>query len=297
MINFLLIADSNYNLQLVNAINSLEENFNLETEGSTIYVIHKNPKSFEKYFKFVNYKKIKIIKFDKKYRVLNNIKNSHLSEVTYYRLYIDKLLGLENGYLVYFDADLFFINNSTEIIQNAVRELKNSNKLIAAVKENIITENNLEYFKKLGIENIPYFNAGLIVFNLNICLQENLFERLRVKLSEIDFKLMYWDQDILNLLLKGEFLQLDYKINLGIDLTSKNKIPEKVFAIHYKGKNKPWDSKYAFRDEAELYQKIHYRSFGTYHLTNIRSNFKIVLTKIKFFKLLKILKIQSLKWL
>ena len=106
-----------------------------------------------------------------------------------------------------------------------------------------------------------------------------------------------WDQDILNLLLKGEFLQLDYKINLGIDLTSKNKVPEKVFAIHYKGKNKPWDSKYAFKDEAAVYQKIHYRSFGTYHLTNIRSNFKIVLTKIKFFKLLKILKIQSLKWL
>ena len=108
---------------------------------------------------------------------------------------------------------------------------------------------------------------------------------------------MYWDQDILNLLLKGEFLQLDYKINLGIDLTSKNKIPEKVFAIHYKGKNKPWDSNYAFKDEAELYQQIHYRSFGTYHLTNIRSNFKNVLTEIKFFKLLKILKIQSLKWL
>ena len=100
MINFLLIGDKNYNLQLVNSINSLVNNFNLLDENSTIYVIHKNPESFKKYLKYVKYKKIEIVAFKKEFRVLNNIAHSHLSEVTYYRLYLDKLIGLKKGFLV-----------------------------------------------------------------------------------------------------------------------------------------------------------------------------------------------------
>ena len=97
MINFLLIGDKNYNLQLVNSINSLVNNFNLLDENSTIYVIHKNPESFKKYLKF---NKIEIVKFENKFKVLNNVKNSHLSEVTYYRLYIDKLINQKKGFLI-----------------------------------------------------------------------------------------------------------------------------------------------------------------------------------------------------
>ena len=43
-------------------------------------------------------------------KFLNNVKNSHLSEVTYYRLYIDKLINLKKGFLIYFDADLYFFD-------------------------------------------------------------------------------------------------------------------------------------------------------------------------------------------
>ena len=109
MINFLLIGDKNYNLQLVNSINSLADNFNLNLSESTIYVIHKNPNSFKRYLKYINYERVEIIKFKKEYKVLNNIKSSHLSEVTYYRLFLDKLLDIKEGFLVYFDADLYHI--------------------------------------------------------------------------------------------------------------------------------------------------------------------------------------------
>ena len=108
MINFLLIGDKNYNLQLVNSINSLANNFDLTVKDSTIYIIHKNPSSFKKYLKYLKFNKIEIIKFKNEFKVLNNVKNSHLSEVTYYRLYIDKLINLKKGFLIYFDADLYF---------------------------------------------------------------------------------------------------------------------------------------------------------------------------------------------
>lgn len=298
MINFLLIGDKNYNLQLVNSINSLCDNFDLINQNSTIYIIHKEPSSFKKYMKLLKYKNIKIIKFDKKYRVLNNVRGSHLSEVTYYRLYIDKLLNLKEGYLIYFDADLFFMNNVTNFFINSIEELSKSKNVVAAVNEDIVTDLNIDYFNKLDFTSKPYFNAGLIIFNLHKCFEKNFFNKLRSKLTSIDFELKYWDQDILNVVVNGEFLKMDEIINYGIDLKSNNFVPEGVLAVHYKGKNKPWDIEYAFNNDSKMYQDLHLANFDALHLTNIYKNLqKLKSLKIETGLLLKIIKIQFLKWI
>lgn len=140
MINFLLIGDKNYNLQLVNSINSLADNFNLNYSESTIYVIHKNPNSFKRYLKYINYERVEIIKFKKEYKVLNNIKSSHLSEVTYYRLFLDKLLDIKEGFLVYFDADLYFMNDVSQFLDSSIKYMDENNQIVGAVKEDIITD-------------------------------------------------------------------------------------------------------------------------------------------------------------
>ena len=85
MINFLLIGDENYNLQLVNSINSLANNFDLSEKNSTIYIIHKNPASFKRYLKYLKFNNIEVVKFENEFKVLNNVKNSHLSVVSYFR--------------------------------------------------------------------------------------------------------------------------------------------------------------------------------------------------------------------
>ncbi len=297
MINFLLIGDKNYNLQLVNSINSLANNFNLSEKDSTIYIIHKNPSSFKRYLKYLKFNKIEIVKFKNKFKVLNNVKNSHLSEVTYYRLYIDKLINQKKGFLIYFDADLYFINNSTKYINDSIDELKKTNNAIAAVEEKIISSQNIEYFNKLGFRNEAYFNAGFIIFDLDRCIKENFFEKLRQRLSEVNFKLKYWDQDILNSVVSGRFLSLENKINYGIDLNIDNYLPDDVLAIHYKGKNKPWSIKYAFKPDSELYQNLHQSNFFTYHITDLWSNiFKFLKLNIPTKTKIKILKIQLLKW-
>lgn len=296
MINFLLIGDKNYNLQLVNSINSLVNNFNLLDENSTIYVIHKNPESFKKYLKYVKYKKIEIVAFKKEYRVLNNIAHSHLSEVTYYRLYLDKLISLKKGFLVYFDADLYFLNNSTNFINDSIIKLEKSNHAIAAVDETITYNLNVEYFNKLEFASDSYFNAGFIIFNLNKCFEDSFFENLRVKLSKINFELKFWDQDILNLVVNGNFLCLENKINYGIDLNKENNLPDDVLAIHYKGKNKPWNIKYVLSKDSEIYQNINKSNFLTYHIADLWSNIlKFIKLNISLKDKIKILKIQLLK--
>lgn len=298
MVNFLLIGDKNYNLQLVNSINSLVNNFNLYEKNSTIFIIHKNPKSFIKYLKYIKYQKIEIIKFKKEFKVVNNVKNSHLSEVTYYRLYLDKLIQEKKGYLIYFDADLYFINNCENYLNNAIDELKESNFSIAAVEEKIITKDNIDYFKKLNFESKAYFNAGFIIFNLEKCIDNNLFNNLRIRLSEIDFELKYWDQDILNSVVKGNFLKLSEIINFGVNLNSENNIPKDTLAIHYKGKNKPWNFKFALLEDSKKYQKLNYSNFKSYHITGFGLNItKFIQLKIPIKAKFKIIKIQLLKWI
>ena len=295
MINFLLIGDKNYNLQLVNSINSLADNFNLNYSGSTVYVIHKNPKSFKRYLKYINYQKVKIIKFKKEYRVLNNVKKSHLSEVTYYRLYLDKLLNIKEGFLVYFDADLYFMNDINKFLDNSTKHMGTNNQIIGAVKEDIITDLNIKYFQKLQFKDKPYFNAGFIVFNMDICNNTKLFQSLRARLKEINFDLKYWDQDILNSVINGEFYQLDEKINFGVDLTNKKPIQSDALAIHYKGKNKPWDVQYAFDEKSKPYQKLHSHTFNTYHLANILQHpLKLLKLNLSIKAIFKIIKLRVL---
>jgi lipopolysaccharide biosynthesis glycosyltransferase len=293
MINFLLIGDKNYNLQLVNSINSLVDNFNLNYSGSTVYVIHKNPNSFKRYLKYINCEKVKIIKFNKEFRVLNNVKKSHLSEVTYYRLYLDKLLDIKEGFLIYFDADLYFMNDINKFLENSIKHMRRNNQILGAVKEDIITELNIEYFQRLQFKDKPYFNAGFIIFNIKICNEIKLFQNLRTRLQEIDFDLKYWDQDILNSVVNGEFYQLDEKINSGVDLTNKNPIKGDALAIHYKGKNKPWDMQYAFDEKSIPYQELHSQNFNTYHLANVlRHPLKLVKLKLSLKSIFKIIKLR-----
>lgn len=293
MINFLLIGDKNYNLQLVNSINSLVDNFNLNYSGSTVYVIHKNPNSFKRYLKYINCEKVKIIKFNKEFRVLNNVKKSHLSEVTYYRLYLDKLLDIKEGFLIYFDADLYFMNDINKFLENSIKHMRRNNQILGAVKEDIITELNIEYFQRLQFKDKPYFNAGFIIFNIKICNEIKLFQNLRTRLQEIDFDLKYWDQDILNSVVNGEFYQLDEKINSGVDLTNKNPIKSDALAIHYKGKNKPWDMKYAFDEKSTPYQELHSQNFNTYHLANgLQHPLKLIKLKLSLKSIFKIIKLR-----
>jgi lipopolysaccharide biosynthesis glycosyltransferase len=215
--------------------------------------------------------------------------------VTYYRLFLDKLLDIKEGFLVYFDADLYFMNDVSQFLDSSIKYMDENNQIVGAVKEDIITDLNMEYFQKLQFKDTPYFNAGFIIFNIKVCNKIELFKNLRTRLQEISFDLKYWDQDILNSVINGEFYQLDEKINTGVDLTNKNQINNNALAIHYKGKNKPWDMQYAFDEKSIPYQELHSRNFDTYHLANfLQHPLKLLKLKLPFKSIFKIIKLRVL---
>ena len=94
MLNFLYCCDENYNLQFQTSVFSLLENI---SENINIYVIHKsgfNKESIsEKITKHIKLNEFKLIEFDSEVTEFPNILDAHVSEATYYRLFVDKHLN------------------------------------------------------------------------------------------------------------------------------------------------------------------------------------------------------------
>ena len=93
MNNFVYAADQNYNTQLFYSIFSLLENISTEVN---IFIIHKDPKSFEPQINRLNSNfknlNLSIYKFEIENFEFPNVEGKHVSEATYYRLFIDNLI-------------------------------------------------------------------------------------------------------------------------------------------------------------------------------------------------------------
>ena len=80
-----------------------------------IHVIHNNSKIQENLPTIISQHKqldkIYFYKIDKNYNFYPNIENSHVSEATYFRLFMSELLPAKIENLVYLDADTICISN------------------------------------------------------------------------------------------------------------------------------------------------------------------------------------------
>ena len=96
-INFIYAADENYNKQLLISISSLLEQF---SGIAKIHIIHKNPSSFIQKLQEIDSSdkldQLNIYEFKESKVLFPNIEGTHISEATYYRLFVDK-------YIVYFE--------------------------------------------------------------------------------------------------------------------------------------------------------------------------------------------------
>ena len=107
MLNLLYCIDENYNKQAYISIASILENTSQEIN---VYIIHKSPTSFQEYRKKLihseNLNNFSLFEFDKNKSGFPNVHGSHVSDATYYRLFIDDYLPSEIEYILYVDADI-----------------------------------------------------------------------------------------------------------------------------------------------------------------------------------------------
>lgn len=165
----------------------------------------------------------------------------------YYRYFAFEYLSAELDSVLYLDADV--------VCKGSLLELSkiNFNGEYAAVIHDI-DEVRLKSGERLGIPALSdgYFNSGVVFANLIVWREQGLLSKAFAILFERQAGLLYFDQDVLNILFVGNVISLsrDFNCIYGVDqeLVNKNSdeykkyISDKTILIHYVGVTKPWHS-------------------------------------------------------
>ena len=162
-----------------------------------------------------------------------------------------------------------------------------------------------EPFKRLSMSNNKYFNAGVMIANLNYWKKEKLTYKSLDLIDKIKEKAKFWDQDILNSIIDGEYLSLDKNLNFRTGGKYKKRNKNDIIFIHYSGKSKPWDVGGVFEDLAMEYHYFYKKLTNkTFHVVvknrknslrkiyrNLETNNEIKIMKLSFYVLKSIIKI------
>ena len=281
--NFLYCFDSNYNSQGLTSINSLIRQTTIKL---SIFIIHENPSSIIDQIKKINNKNIHdihVYQFEKQNVKFPRVEGTHVSDATYYRLFISDYLPREIDFITYVDADILCLKEPNKAIQATIDKMIQSNSPIAALTE---STGNKEDIKRFNLNQENYFNAGVLVINMQKWNKKNEERGFIDNLNQIKDKVLWWDQDVLNFTFDGEYTELNSLLNYQIEPNNNydtKKIEEEVIFLHYLGNTKPWSFN-GLKNNYSKYYQDHYRKIekSKYHL--VSKNFKS--DYLKFLKIL-----------
>lgn len=264
MQNILYCFDENYNSQATVSMYSLLKQTN---EKLNFHIIHKNPKSFESFLEIINknqnFNNYFIHEFKNKNYNFPNIKNSHVSEATYYRMFISDYLTTDIDKILYIDPDVVCLNPFNKTITEIEEVIINRNLIVGVKTEHVKNKQNFAIFERLSIDN-KYFNAGVMSINLKMWRELDFQTKLLERSKIIEDNIIFWDQDVMNSEINGDYLELPSHLNQHPFEFPGNSahFEQNTIFLHYSGKNKPWTKK-GFSTQSSIFYKNTYKElFG-----------------------------------
>lgn len=169
----------------------------------------------------------------------------HYSVEMFYRLLLPELLPSHKK-IVYLDCDLVLCADVAELFATDV-----SGVLMAAVKEPLLPQYLQGARKRLELDNEQYFNSGVLVMNLESMREKNVAEKCFGLIKKFHPEILYFpDQDVLNIVCKGQVCFLDQTWNImwgkladeehgEVSRKSIGYQRENIKIIHYASQTKP----------------------------------------------------------
>lgn len=284
--NIAFSSDDHYAPYLSVSILSILKN-NLESE-ICFYIldfgIKKNNKKIiesiaQKYNKNIQFIPIKKDEFTNFPITIN-----YISPATYARLNIAEYIPNIDK-LLYIDVDT--------VTNGSLKELWNtdiSQHALAACKDFFIEIDQPKYKSKIGLENYCYFNAGVILINMNRWRKLNVLNVSLEWLSKYKNIIEYQDQDILNGIFKDDVKFINTRFNFTpsecgyIKHRKDREIQLPIIIYHYPGPNKFWSKKCI-----HLKTNFGYSIFKeiSKKYPNLESSFESIDTKTKIKRFIK----------
>tara|TARA_B100001996_G_scaffold380509_1_gene368076 strand:+ start:277 stop:1221 length:945 start_codon:yes stop_codon:yes gene_type:complete len=266
-LNFLYCFDKNYNSQALTSIISLLNHVNEEIDISIIHSDNdfksKVPENIKNH-RYLN--SIKIEQFNDFNYFFPNTENVHITEATYYRIFIDNYLNKQVKYFIFLDCDTICLNNPIPQIKSEIEKLNKKGFVLSARTEHEKEINvTNEIYKRLNM-NGPYFNAGVMIINFEKWIKNNMKDKLIQNLKQYKNDISQWDQDVLNSVIDGDYLELDVGFNFPANkLNKKKQITNNLFFLHFLGSKKPWLTSGVFNFASEFYHLNFRKIFSNYY--------------------------------
>lgn len=159
------------------------------------------------------------------------------SKATLARLFMDGLLPADLDRLLYVDADVL-----VDAPIDPLWSVDLGGNLLGAVEDYLMAfpEKAERRESQLGLAYGPlYFNAGVLLFDWQRCLAENVLAQTRDLLSDPTRTFEANDQDVLNIVFQGRWLPLEHRWNTQTGIAS---FVERPTIFHFTGRRKPWQT-------------------------------------------------------
>ena len=229
-------VDDNYSSFLSVTLESIFENASNEYFYDVIILNiglkDESKKIIDKY----NSENVNIIYYDvrnKLKKIASNLAiRDYYSKATYYRLFIADLFP-QYSKAIYLDCDIVVLGDISKLYNHDL-----GNNLVGAVPDGAvqITDEFVEYVNKgLGIKEDNYFNAGVLLMNLDEFRKYELENKFIELLNKYTFEVAQ-DQDYLNVLTKNRVTYIDDSWNV---MPLGNYV-RRLNLIHYNLSFKPW---------------------------------------------------------
>lgn len=154
---------------------------------------------------------------------------------TYYRFFIPELFP-EYSKALYLDSDITILGDISELYFTEIGD-----NLVGAIQEEVMERMPVfgRYVEQgLGIKVEDFFNAGIMVMNLEKMREINIVKKLEELLAKHKFEVTQ-DEDYLNVICKGQVKLIPLGWN-KCPLENPNFDDSTLKLVHYKLSLKPW---------------------------------------------------------
>lgn len=277
---------------MVSLLDRIDEKININIIHNSKDVYQSIPQYIENH---KNLNSINIHFFQNEKYTFPNLDNSHVSEATYFRLFIEDYIDKSHDFLIYLDADVVCIKNPIPYFNSIIQSMIDNDFTVAAMNDPSMPEID-ERSINLGIKSGRYFNAGVMIINYSKWIDQDIKTKSTQIIKEKKEKLILWDQDVLNIIFDGKFQNIDQEFNYRMDILNFSdkeisSIQNNVYLIHYFGKSKPWTLKGINFGISEYYQsefrkisKNKYHIVHKWKIDSLNYIFEIIFSS-KLFKL------------
>lgn len=169
----------------------------------------------------------------------------HITQAMYYRYLFAQMLPGSVKKLLYLDADIICKGDIMPLWQTDLQ-----GKVLGAVRD----WGEAKSCGRIGLKNGRYFNSGVLLIDLAKWRRQMLTQKLFCWLEKVgDTKILWGDQDALNGVIDGDFVELPKKYNCIVINNTTLKEAADTILIHYIDYIKPWHIYYTDSSAKELY--------------------------------------------